>query len=101
MPKKWHNNWPPCESEEKSNQRNSLLLTLGNLAIIPQSLNASIRDNNWQIKKAGKGNKPGLDICATGLITVHGALQKDEWTETDIKERAEWLWRQAKDIWKL
>lgn len=101
MPKKWRNNWSPCESEEDEKKRDTLLLTLGNLAIIPQALNASIRDENWKIKKAGKGNKLGLDICAAGLITVHNALQKEEWTEIDIKERSAWLCDQAKTIWKL
>lgn len=101
MPKKWRNNWSPCQTEEEGRNRDSLLLTLGNLAIIPQALNASIRDGNWQTKKAGKGNKPGLDMCAAGLITVYDALQKDEWTEGDIKSRADWLCEQAKTIWEL
>lgn len=101
MPKKWRNNWNPCESEEDEKKRDTLLLTLGNLAIIPQALNASIRDENWKIKKAGKGNKLGLDICAAGLITVHNALQKEEWTEIDIKERSAWLCDHARTIWAL
>ena len=101
MPKKWRNNWTPCATEEESNNRDSLLLTMGNLAIIPQSLNASIRDGNWQTKKTGKGNKPWLDICAAGLITVHDVLQKEEWTESDIKDRAVWLCEQATAIWAL
>ena len=101
MPKKWRNNWEPCKTEEAGKNRDSILLTLGNLAIIPQSLNTSIRDSNWQNKKAGKGNKPGLDICAAGLVTVHDALLKNEWTEADIAERARWLCEQAKTIWEL
>ena len=101
MPKKWRNNWQPCKTEEEGKNRDSVLLTLGNLAIIPQSLNASIRDSNWKNKKSGKGTKPGLDICAAGLITVHDALLKDNWTEADIAERANWLYAQAKTIWAL
>lgn len=61
MPKKWRNNWGACATEDDAKKRDSLLLTLGNLAIIPQALNASIRDAAWNVKKAGKGqNKPGL-----------------------------------------
>lgn len=99
MPKKWRNNWPPCRSEEEGRTRDSVLLTLGNLAIIPQSLNASIRDGDWQTKKNGKGDKLGLDVCAAGLITVHDAIQKDEWCEKDIENRANWLFEKAKTIW--
>lgn len=48
-----------CATEDDAKKRDSLLLTLGNLAIIPQALNASIRDAAWNVKKAGKGqNKP-------------------------------------------
>ena len=101
MPKKWRNNWQHCQTEEEDRIRDGVLLTLGNLAIIPQALNASIRDSCWQTKKAGKGTKPGLDLCADGLITVHDALLKDEWTENDIFERADWLYEKAKDVWKI
>lgn len=100
MPKKWRNNWEPCESEEVARWRDSVLLTLGNLAIITQSLNASIRDSNWKDKKAGNGeNKPGLDLCAGGMVTMFEVLSKDSWSEDDIEERAEWLFDKAKDLW--
>lgn len=101
MPKKWRNNWKPCETEEDGQKRDSVLLTLGNLAIIPQALNASVRDSDWHTKKKGKGDKPGLDVCAAGLITVHDALQKEDWAETDIKERADWLCDQARVLWQI
>lgn len=102
LPKKWRNNWPPCDSDEKSRQRDSVLLTLGNLAIIPQSLNASIRDGAWNVKKIGKGNdNPGLTLCAAGLTTIHDALQKDEWNEKEISLRAQWLFEQATKLWVI
>lgn len=100
MPKKWRNNWEPCETEEEARWRDSTLLTLGNLAIITQSLNASIRDSNWQTKKAGNGdNKPGLALCAGGIVTMVDVLSKDSWCETDIETRAEYLSDQAKNLW--
>ena len=102
LPKKWRNNWDACATQELARQRDSILLTLGNLAIIPQSLNASIRDGNWATKKAGKGpNNPGLAICAAGLSTIHDALQKDVWNEDEISQRAIWLYVQAKSLWEL
>lgn len=102
MPKKWRNNWAACNSDELARQRDSVLLTLGNLAIIPQSLNASIRDSSWAAKKAGKGvDNPGLSICAAGLTTIHDALQKEEWNETEINTRAVWLYEQAHSLWDM
>ena len=109
MPKKWRNNWPACENEEAARRRDSILLTLGNLAIITQSLNASIRDASWQNKKDGKDvsrsgkviTKPGLVTCAGGLITLQNVLALDTWDDDKIAERATWLFEQAKTIWQI
>jgi len=102
MPKKWRNNWPPCATDDLARQRDSILLTLGNLAIITQSLNASIRDAAWSMKKAGNGNgTPGLDLCASGLCTLYDVLAKADWNESEISARAEWLFEQASAIWNL
>ena len=54
MPKKWKNNWPQCATEKLAEERDSILLTLGNLDIITQSLNSSIRDADWETKKKEK-----------------------------------------------
>ena len=102
MPKKWRNNWPTCSTPLDAEKRDSILLTLGNLAIIPQSLNASIRDSDWSTKKAGKGQeKPGLTLCASGLSTLQDALTKTDWNEIEIQARALWLYKQAQSLWKL
>src|SRR5699024_5672862 len=100
--KKWRNNWPSCPSDDLARQRDSVLLTLGNLAIIPQSLNASIRDSDWHTKKVGKGpNKPGLNTCAAGLSTFFGVLTEEVWSEDKITSRADWLFEKAQKIWSI
>lgn len=56
----------------------------------------------WNVKKAGKGqNKPGLLLCASGLYTLHDVLQKNDWNEHEIENRAEWLLANAQNIWKI
>ena len=77
------------------------MLTLGNLAIITQSLNASIRDADWITKKAGKKSKPGLDLCAKGLLTLKDALDKTDWNEGEIENRASWLCEEALKLWNV
>ena len=102
MPKNWKSKWPPCESQEQERERNNKLLTLGNLAIIPQPLNSSIRDSKWHDKLAGKGSgKNGLKECAAGLYTMFDALEKPEWNEAEIERRAHWLFEQARKTWAL
>lgn len=101
MPKKWINNWPHPATDAEKAIRDSDLLTLGNLAIIPQTLNASIRDANWGTKLAGKGYKPGLKSCAAGLYTMENVLDKAVWNEDCIHDRADWLFEKAAEIWHI
>lgn len=101
MPKNWKKNWPGCASEDLADARDAKLLTLGNLAIITQALNSSIRDADWQTKKAGKKDHPGLEECASGLNTLQDALGKDEWNEDEIVKRADWLYGKAVKIWDI
>lgn len=101
MPKKWRNNWEPCPSDEAARNRDSIILTLGNLAIITQSLNASIRDASWAMKKTGKGAKPGLNVCASGLVTLFDVLTLDKWDEQSISVRADWLYQKAEEVWNM
>lgn len=101
MPKKWENNWGTVENEEQRYNRNSTLLTLGNLAIITSSLNSSIRDSSWSLKVNGKGTKKGLKDFATSLETMFDSLELDEWNENSINHRADQLSEKILDIWKL
>ena len=101
MPKKWENNWPAVDSQQEKEQRNAALMTIGNLTIIPSSLNSSIRDSNWEIKKNGTINRPGLIQYASGLETFSQYLTDDFWDENKINLRANFLYEKAKMIWKV
>lgn len=98
MPKKWRNHWGEIDSE-KEEHRDFKLKTLGNLAIITQSLNASIRDSNWETKQKGKNNKDGLKRYSAGIETLYRFFN-GEWNESKIEERAQFLYEQAIKIWK-
>jgi hypothetical protein len=99
MPKKWENNWNTVKTEEEKIQRNRKLLTLGNLTIIPSSLNISIRDSSWDVKKAGKKDKKGLKHYSAGLDTFGKYLDEPEWNEAVITKRADFLYDKACEIW--
>jgi hypothetical protein len=101
MPKKWRNNWAKTSSEEEALKRDRTLLTLGNLAIITQALNASIQDANWPTKKAGQGDKGGLRKYSEGIETLSQFLDADGWDEASIEKRADFLADQAIVIWKI
>lgn len=99
MPKKWRNHWEFNGTDEQAIKRDRALLTLGNLAIITQSLNASIRDSEWSVKLAGKGTRDGLKKYATGIETISKYLNYAEWNENCINERADNLASKAIKVW--
>ena len=99
MPKKWENKWNTVSSKKAKDDRNFKLKTLGNLAIITQSLNASIRDSNWSMKKNGKGSKVGLKHYSGGIETLAPYLELPAWNETEIEKRAAFLLKKATEIW--
>ena len=98
MPKNWRKEWKMVSNEK---ERDATLQTLGNLAIITQSLNASIRDGDWTTKLHGKNKSPGLISCSSGLKTMEDVINKDIWDEDQIKKRAKWLYDIAIDLWSI
>lgn len=101
MPKKWENNWGILDTEEEIKERDKKILTLGNLAIITSSLNSSIRDAAWKVKKEGKRDRGGLKRYASGLETMGDILDLEIWNEKGIEERAVFLYNHASKIWHV
>ena len=77
MPKKWKKHWP-CENGSEED-RDLLILTFGNLAMITSGLNNTIRNYDWATKLIGKNNKPGLKDFAGGLATIQPYLDLCCW----------------------
>ena len=69
------------------------------MTIITQALNASVRDADWKTKKEGKGDKGGLRKYADGIETLSDFLDREEWNEQAISERAEYLAKKAIAVW--
>jgi uncharacterized protein with ParB-like and HNH nuclease domain len=99
MPVKWKK-WPLCEGFDEE-QREDYIKTLGNLAMITGTLNATISNSVWKDKLAGKAGHEGLKTYGIGLYTLKNALNKDSWDENTIKERAEELGKEIVKIWKM
>lgn len=101
MPKKWNPGIWPISDPGQTEARNLKLKTLGNLALLTQSLNSSISNNSWSIKLNGNGRKKGLKEFATGLETMTFVLAQVTWNETKIETRADWLFDNARVIWNF
>lgn len=94
MPKKWEQNW----NEDNLNaltkfERNKKLLTLGNLTLITKNLNSKLRNQAWNDKRITLQEYSSLKITTS-------FLDKEEWNENTIEERANLLYEKALKIWK-
>lgn len=94
MPKKWEQNW----NEDNLNalakfERNKKLLTLGNLTLITKNLNSKLRNQKWNDKRITLREYSSLKITTN-------FLDKEEWDENTIEERANLLYEKALKIWK-
>ena len=102
MPKKWANQWPTPGTQALIDERNRKILTLGNLTIITQALNTSIRDAGWAEKKAGRGQQAGgLKQYSEGIEIFSPYLSRDVWDEAAISERAQFLYEKAVKVWSI
>jgi len=74
--------------------RNKVLHTIGNLTILTNSLNPSISNSSFDIKKQEIGRQSTL------LINTY-FQDKAVWNEDEIKRRSEYLYEQIKKIWPI
>lgn len=99
MPKKWRNKWDRLLSEEKELERDKLVRKLGNLTLLSASLNRSVRDSDWSVKKTGSGGHGGLKRYARGLEIFEEDLEEEQWTNSHIRERGRRLSELALEVW--
>jgi uncharacterized protein with ParB-like and HNH nuclease domain len=115
MPQKWYENWPledgfiskeefeiaihavmteedPQGIYHKIQNRNNSLHSIGNLTILTDSLNPSISNNSFEIKK--------MEIAKQSTLKLNTYfLDKDNWDETEIKKRADDLLESVLNVW--
>lgn len=93
MPQKWEEHW----SVEGMNDvaklaRNKQIKTLGNLTLVTQPLNSSMRNGPWNQKRTALRNYSSLKITTD-------YVDKEDWNESEIESRARNLASAALDIW--
>lgn len=98
MPKKWEGTWP-ISPNYSTEDRESLIKTIGNMTLLSAKLNSSISNAKWQTKKNGKNSMPGLATFAVGVVTLKDALTLEKWDEDTIKQRALALFDDIKKVW--
>ena len=116
MPQKWHEHWPvtappvahPDTGEavadpgEAERLRESAVHEIGNMALLNQSLNTSLRNYDFKRKVNGDGKKKGMRQYAYLLSTqdvVEIADTNGTWNELTIRNRTLDLANQILSIW--
>ena len=74
--------------------RNKMLHTIGNLTILTASLNPSVSNSSYDIKKQEIG------LQSTVLLNTY-FQHKTTWSEEDIQKRSQYLHEQIKKIWSI
>ncbi|MCS7199453.1 MAG: HNH endonuclease family protein [Caldimicrobium sp.] len=113
MPIKWEELWGldvvphPNNShspEEQKRDRNEKVRWIGNMTLLKSSLNNEIKNNRFDIKMEGKGQKKGIKHYATLSITRDEIVEPYEkgdkvWNESKIEERTKKSEREIEEIW--
>lgn len=102
MPQTWETHWPlpaevksdPLKAKTAGDRRNMLLNSLGNLTLITHSLNPSLSNSKWSIKRPEL-----LKFAKLNLTQYFHGPDADNWNEEAIERRSEYLFNQLVKIW--
>lgn len=83
MPEAWRTNWPIGERPEADRDR--LVQTFGNLALLPQRFNASVGNLAWG-EKYGAGKREAFRTSSADLL-LRDVLEEEDWDESAIEQR--------------
>lgn len=100
MPQQWRAHWPPVdlgndEDDDPEAQRDRQLHSVGNLTLVTSSLNPSLSNSAWAVKKDGL-YEHGVLLLNSDLITRYG---DQEFLEPQMTERARRLADLACQTW--
>lgn len=110
LPQQWEEKWPLADGSkgltteqlwattkhdagaDASRKRNQALQTFGNLTILTQSLNSSVSNSPWNIKKP--------ELLKHSLLPINQLLYElTKWDESTIAQRSDDLLSRALKIW--
>ncbi len=93
MPRSWERNWAlpdgVVDKREASENRNSLIHTIGNLTLTTQNLNSSLSNDAWGKKRKTLGDHSTLFINKTLLQESEGVAWDEEFIQARSKRMAQ------------
>jgi hypothetical protein len=97
IPKEWKQYWPVQAEDENQRvvleqRRESHVNRIGNLTLTSASLNPSMGNDPWELKRAQLREYSSLRLNAL-------LCNEEAWDEERIVERGRWLARQVSEVW--
>lgn len=108
MPRSWETSWPlPAPGDDAVLERRERVIhNLGNLTLVTQSLNSTLSNGPWQVKRPALQSNSLVRISQASVLTRPEGVQRfteEEWTtvwdEDRIELRATWLTVIAVQVW--
>lgn len=109
MPQKWQENWQV--SEESAENRQKYIDNLGNLTLLKNSLNCTVKNSDFQTKiegipkngrqKAKEGYKGNVSLHITEEIVKEYDRGLTEWNESRIEARRNRFANEIIALWPL
>jgi hypothetical protein len=101
MPQKWGQHWP-LPDDVASQDRDSVIHTLGNLTLVSKALNPSMSNAAWT---GDQGKRAALNAYSSIKLTADALTRADDagqgWDETLIQERTEALIDEILAVWPV
>ena len=90
----------PLPTDRRSEDRDKLIHTLGNLTLVTAPLNAALSNSRWIDKRIGLDDHSTLYL--NKKLLYPGSREdgwRADWNDASIEERGEWMARRICEIW--
>ena len=109
MPKQWEEHWPLTKGNSSPDERNEAIKSIGNMLLLSQALNTHIRNREFKVKVEGdntgkkkrEGYKDKTQLKTTKEIIDAYDSGKTEWTEAEISERTDRIYKDVLAHWSV
>lgn len=99
MPQGWQEHWPILDESVTAEQRTWAVDGIGNLTLVSAKLNPSLSNGPWN-GPSGACKRDGLHAHSKLELNRHLLDGYPEWDEERMRDRADELFEEARQIWK-
>lgn len=102
LPQKWQRHYPlPADGKVDEIERERLLHTFGNLALLTTKLNSSVSNGAWStaVDLADDKGKRAAVLKGAGLGISRMLADYPVWDDSAIRKRGEKLFKAALKVW--